>query len=197
MDAEDFAFECERLLASHGDATPGMLNLLGSHDTPRLLTLCGGDERRALLALTALFTAPGAPMLYYGDEVGMEGENDPDCRRCMEWDETRWRRPLADRVRRLIELRHDLVPLRQGSWETLLRFNGLLAFRRACGDQETIVVLNPRDAQHDLTVPLAPSRAERWRDVLQDGVYSAVDGGVRLPTVPATSAMILVPAGAT
>ena len=54
-----------------------MLNLLGSHDTPRLLTLADGDQRRAILALTALFTYPGTPMLYYGDEIGLEGGDDP------------------------------------------------------------------------------------------------------------------------
>lgn len=83
MDAEDAAFETQGIIEAFGAAAPDQLNLLGSHDTPRLLTLSGGDESRALLALSAMFTSPGAPMLYYGDENGMEGENDPDCRRCM------------------------------------------------------------------------------------------------------------------
>ncbi len=86
MDAEDFDYFTARLRQTYGPAAPFQLNLLGSHDTPRLLTLCNGDVERALLAIACQFTLLGAPMVYYGDEVGMEGHNDPDCRRCMVWD---------------------------------------------------------------------------------------------------------------
>jgi cyclomaltodextrinase len=196
MDAEDVAYETEQLLSAFGPTAPWQLNLLGSHDTPRLLTLGGGDERRALLALTALFTLPGAPLLYYGDEIGMEGDNDPDCRRCMEWDETRWRANVAATCRRLIAIRRSQPALRRGTWQPLLTFNGVLAYRRCHGAEQVIVVLNPRDAQDDLAVPLpeAPP-ATRWRDLLSDAVYDAAGGQVRLPRLDAASALILVPEG--
>lgn len=195
MDAEDFAFEGAGLLRDHGDAAPWMLNLLGSHDTPRLLTLCGGDERRAVLALTALFTYPGAPMLYYGDEVGMIGENDPDCRRCMEWDERRWRGGIATAVRRLIRLRRDLPALRRGSWEPLLRFNGVFAYRRCHEGEEVVVVLNPRDAQWDIVVAVGGG-APRWLDVGGGGgTYGTEGGRLRIGELPAHAALVLVPRG--
>jgi glycosidase len=195
MDAEDFAFETAELLRHHAEAAPWMLNLLGSHDTPRLLTLCRRDERRALLALTALFTLPGAPMLYYGDEVGMEGENDPDCRRCMEWDEGRWRDTMVATCRRLIRLRRDLPALRRGSWEALLQFNGLCAYRRRFEGEEAIVVLNPRDAQADVSLPLPDGPAGCWRDALGGGRYAAHGGMLRIEDVPACAALVLVPTG--
>lgn len=195
MDAEDFAFEAAELLRDHGAAAPWMLNLLGSHDTPRLLTLCAGDERRAVLALTALFTLPGAPMLYYGDEVGMEGENDPDCRRSMEWDAGRWRSLIVDAVHRLARLRRDLPALRRGSWEPLLCFNGVVAYRRPHQDQDVVVVLNPRDEQRHLRVPVPDSHVARWRDVLGGGTHDAAGGTLRIATVPACATLVLVPDG--
>ena len=193
MDAEDFAFESAELLRDHGDAAPWMLNLLGSHDTPRLLTLCGGDERRAVLALTALFTAPGTPMLFYGDEVGMEGDNDPDCRRCMEWDGNRWRPSIADACRRLIRLRHDLPALRRGAWEPLIRFNGVFAFRRRHAGDEVVIVLNPRDAQHDLAIPVPDGEATRWHDALSGATFDTHGGKLRVETLPSCAALVLVP----
>ena len=54
-------------------------NLIGSHDTPRFLTLAGGELWRLRLAVVLQMTFPGAPGLYYGDEVGMTGGGDPGC----------------------------------------------------------------------------------------------------------------------
>jgi cyclomaltodextrinase len=192
MDAEDFAFECEALHRYHGEAAPWMLNLLGSHDTPRLLTLCGNDERRAILALTALFTLPGTPMLYYGDEIGMEGENDPDCRRCMRWDEVRWNESINQTVRRLIRLRRDLPALRRGSWEPLFLFNGVCVYRRGHEGEEVVVILNPRDAQCNLAVPIGSET--RWCDALTDKMYEARDGMLVIEQLPACSSTVQVPA---
>lgn len=60
-------------------------NLLDSHDTTRFLTLCDGDIRRFKQGYTCLYLMPGSPSVYYGDEIGMEGEHDPDNRRPMQW----------------------------------------------------------------------------------------------------------------
>ena len=76
------------MLAYYKDETDNLLyNLLDSHDTERFLYLC--HENKKLLKLAAAFQMlfPGSPAIYYGDEVGMTGDNDPDCRRCMEWGE--------------------------------------------------------------------------------------------------------------
>ncbi|MBY7703464.1 hypothetical protein JIY74_24550 [Vibrio harveyi] len=62
---------------------PGMFNCLDSHDTTRLLTACKDNIDRFKLAYSILFTFIGAPSIYYGDEIGLNGENDPDCRKCM------------------------------------------------------------------------------------------------------------------
>ena len=81
-------------------------NLLDSHDTARFLHLLGEDKQRMRLAATLLITYIGVPSIYYGDEVGLSGGNDPDCRRCFPWDTTDWDHVLHDHYRRLIQLRH-------------------------------------------------------------------------------------------
>ena len=67
------------------EARHGMFNILGSHDTPRFITQAGGDWYRQRPAAIFQMTYIGAPVVYYGDEIGMEGDKDPDSRRSMEW----------------------------------------------------------------------------------------------------------------
>lgn len=193
MDAEDFVFESKALLTDHSGAAPCMMNLLGSHDTPRLLTLCGGDSRRAMLALTALFTAPGAPMLYYGDEIGLEGENDPDCRRAMIWEEEQWNRAMWRTCQALIRTRRGSAALQRGTWEPLLELNAVLAYRRRYESDEAIVVLNPRGPQRQVRIPVADGRAGAWSDLLTGRRYSLHDGCLTIEAIEACSALILTP----
>ena len=82
----------DSMLARHREDYPAQVNyalqnLLGSHDTERFLTLCKGDTARMKLAVLFQMTYLGAPMVYYGDEIGMEGGRDPDCRRTMAWED--------------------------------------------------------------------------------------------------------------
>ena len=189
MDAEDFAYETDRLFAS--PAAPWQLNLLGSHDTARLLTVCQRDVERAILALTALFIAPGAPMIYYGDEIGLLGENDPGCRGAMAWDVDRRGSPIFAACRRLVALRHELTALRRGSWEPLVVFNGLLAVLRRHADGDVLAILNPRDARQDVRI-VVPGGDRAWVDRLSGRRYDMDSGQIVLPWLPRTGAMILV-----
>ena len=86
-------------------ANLAQFNLLGSHDTERILTRAKGDKRALLRTLVYQFTFPGIPMLYYGDEVGMEGKTDPDCRRGMLWDAALQDARLQTAVKELIHLK--------------------------------------------------------------------------------------------
>ena len=82
-----------------------MMNLLDSHDTDRFLTLLRGDRQRLKLALCLLFFCPGMPCVYYGDEIGMTGGYDPDCRKGFIWDETAWDAELRRHVQLLARLK--------------------------------------------------------------------------------------------
>ncbi|MDR0710217.1 MAG: glycoside hydrolase family 13 protein, partial [Spirochaetaceae bacterium] len=85
--------------------TRAAFNLLDSHDTPRALTVAKGDKLALRNAFTMLFLLPGSPCIFYGTEIGMEGENDTDGRRPMIWDEKRQDRELLDFFRDLIAFR--------------------------------------------------------------------------------------------
>lgn len=84
---EDFEFTINRCYTGYMQQTNDVLfNLLDSHDTKRLRSdVKNLDEYFQQLAV--LFTMPGSPCIYYGTEIAMEGGHDPDCRRCMPWDD--------------------------------------------------------------------------------------------------------------
>src|SRR6266851_1248328 len=107
-----------------------MWTLLGSHDTPRVATLAGGRSQAVQALFAFLFTLEGAPMIYYGDEIGLQGGPDPDCRRCMPWDETDWDRDLRALIRRLCQVRTNHVALRRGDFTPLLCQERTYAFTR-------------------------------------------------------------------
>jgi glycosidase len=139
------------------DVTYGMQNLLGSHDTERLLTLCDNDKETMKLAWLFQMMYVGAPMVYYGDEIGMMGGKDPGCRHTMIWDENMQDKHLLGYMKRLIELRNSHVVFRRGSFETLLADSatGMIAFARRDGDKAAIVVLNNDGKSHSINVPTA------------------------------------------
>jgi len=128
------------------------LNLLGSHDTARFLTVAGGDVDSLRLAVLATMTLPGAPCIYYGDEIGLAGRHDPDCRRAFPWDESRWDHGLRDFVRWAIAARHALPVLRRGEYRTLTAEGDALAYLRWSGEDAAAVALNAGDSPATLSI---------------------------------------------
>lgn len=174
LDAEGFAHQLSRLVASlptrvHHHA----FNLLDSHDTPRLLTLCGGNKAKMKLASVIQFTFAGAPCIYYGDEIGMEGGNDPDCRRCMEWDPAKQDRDLFDHYRALIKLRLNHPALRTGEFRVRFAKRGgsVIAFDRFNDQEQLIIVLNNSDQPQTFTTDWGN---RRWHDTFSG--KTVVDG---------------------
>ncbi len=146
MDGREFATRLDQLM--HGyrpQVVSAQLNLLGSHDTARFLTLAGGDVASLRLSLLATMTLPGAPCVYYGDEVGVEGRHDPDCRRAFPWDESRWNVELRDFTRAAIALRRSHDVLRHGQFRTLAAAGNAVAYGRFTSDAAAVVVLNAGD----------------------------------------------------
>ena len=115
------------------DVVAVQLNVVGSHDAPRLRTVLGGDARRALLAMLLQATLPGAPSIFYGDEVGLMGGHDPDCRGAFPWDEGRWEPGLRDSVRALLHLRRAERGLRDGPLRVAGAAGSAVAFERGEG----------------------------------------------------------------
>lgn len=144
------------------EANYAMYNLASSHDVPRFLTLCGGDRRRLLLAYAFLFTYLGAPAIYYGDEVGLAGGADPDCRRCFPWDGSLWDREILETLRRLARIRRDHPALRRGDFVLAEARGRLLSFSRLSDGEEVFVALNAGEQGEMAALPTAAP----WRDLI-------------------------------
>jgi len=148
----------------------GLMNILGTHDTMRILTVLGSDEvphdrpgmaefrlndsqlaiakKRLKLASTLQFLLPGVPCVYYSDEVGMEGGADPFSRRCYPWGHEdlnllHWYKTLS-KIRKthscFIDGKYDLVEAR----------NGLFAFTRGEGREKILVAVNMTDEDKEI-----------------------------------------------
>jgi alpha-glucosidase len=120
----------------------GQFNLLGSHDTSRILTLLGGDTNLLRLAAILQFTYPGVPCIYYGDEVGMNDHLALASRGPMQWDNKGWNRDIQDFYRRLIWLRKTSPALRRGGFQMLNIAENSLVFQRQSRMQRVIVCAN-------------------------------------------------------
>lgn len=165
-----------------------LYNLLSSHDIPRVLTRAGGDSRLARLGAVMLATWVGVPGVYYGDEVGLEGGPDPDNRRCMPWDETRWDHQTLAAYRELLALRRRSPALRRGRLEVLHAEGDVLAFLREGGGESIVVAVNRgrRAAIVELPRVLA---ARGWSGAFGDG--ELLKAGTRLVlNVPSRGAAV-------
>lgn len=117
------------------------LNLLASHDTARLLTIAGGDHASVELCTLLLMTFPGAPSIYYGDEVGLPGGIDPDSRRGFPTEEN-WNLDIDKVHRQLIAIRHAYPALRTGTYQVLHAEGTVYVFERSLEDQTVIIAVN-------------------------------------------------------
>lgn len=104
---EDFEYMVNRCYTMYMQQCNNVLfNLLDSHDTERLMNRLK-NLNVFYQQLAVLFTMPGSPCIYYGTEIAMEGGHDPDCRRCMPWDEmdSEENRKCLEEMKKLISLR--------------------------------------------------------------------------------------------
>jgi glycosidase len=152
-----------------------LMNLLDSHDTERLLwTLTPGPEttagregtpsnvaagkQRLRLASLIQFTVPGAPTIYYGDEAGVTGDDDPDDRRTYPWADLGGSPDtgLIAHYTTLADLRDELAALTDGDLRVLLADDGAgtVAYGRRTGDRAAIVAINRSNSSQTLHVPV-------------------------------------------
>ncbi len=212
-------------------ATAAMLNLLDSHDTNRslyVLTLLGDsglDEAKQRLKLSALFqfTYPGAPMVYYGDEVAVDSpslgngvngpEDDPYNRAPFPWEDEAGDQnaygpadaSVRDFYTKLGHMRKQFAALREGSFETLLTGDttgstsddNAYAFARVSGAERAVVVLNNGAVVNTASVPVAAHFADGTAlvDVLTGTGHAVAGGHVALALAPRTG-VVLLPAPA-
>jgi cyclomaltodextrinase / maltogenic alpha-amylase / neopullulanase len=188
----------ERLRSISGGYAPpfarSLLGLVDSHDTPRFLSMAGGDRASLRLAWLVLLSMPGAPCIYYGDEVGMSGEQDPGCRAAFDWDEATWDHDLLATARSLIRLRHETPALRDVEITPLAADGMAVAYRRGAGPGSVVMAINAGDGEASLRVAI-PDGEPRIVAIpgLQGGTAGRADAGdVRFDLDPRAAVVALV-----
>jgi len=162
MDANWFGNEIDRLTHLYQpEITRSQLNLFDSHDMPRFLTCAGEDVASLQLAILFMFTYIGAPCIYYGDEVGMTGRHDPDCRRGFPWDDTHWNFDLLNYTKAIIALRKEHPALRRGSYHRLFSEGQTFAFGRKHEGEALVVTINAGDMPKKVTFSLETLTTEQ------------------------------------
>ncbi|WP_427814856.1 glycoside hydrolase family 13 protein (plasmid) [Enterococcus sp. 22-H-5-01] len=122
-----------------------MLNTIDSHDTPRLLTLTKGNKQLMKQIFAFLYLQQGVPCLYYGDEIGIDGGMDPDCRKCMIWDPKKQDLEMLEFTKQLIKLRHEnQMIISDGvlNWAEIDSLSGTLVFERSLVEDKLIGIFN-------------------------------------------------------
>ena len=167
------------------------LNLLGSHDTARLLSVADGDVDSVILSTLLNFTFPGAPSIYYGDEIGMSGGNDPGSRGAFPWSRTDlWNDRLLRAHRSLIALRSDHRALRHGEYRRLSADNGssLYAFAMEDEDERLLIAVNVADIGSSVTIE-DETLGSKFTTLWGSGGIKCTDGTLHLALPPRSGAV--------
>ena len=189
-----------------------MMNLVGSHDTTRLLSYLDGidDDRnqkeidkafptyknttdtakqRQYLVAFLQFTYAGAPTIYYGDEIGMTGADDPDDRRAFTWG--KGNKDLVTWYAKLADIRSQYSALRTGSVEPIdVNDDAIMGYVRS-DDKDIITVLgNNADSAKEITVSIGTNATSKITDIVSGTSYDVKDGKVKV-NIPAYRGVIL------
>ncbi len=124
-----------------------LYTLLSSHDTARIKTVVKNYSSEKVgdvlkLLYTILFIIYGSPAIYYGDEIGLEGGDDPECRKPMIWNEEFWDKTLLTYIKELISLRKKYRVLRYGFTKLAIVADKVLSIKRFFGEEEVVGLFN-------------------------------------------------------
>jgi alpha-glucosidase len=144
------------------------INLLDSHDTPRLLSIV--SEAVLRVAIGILMTMPGIPMLFAGDEIGTTGRNNDEARQPFRWDSRTWHEKLFHHCRELVSLRRTHSSLRSGAFRWLYVSENVVIYERARFD-ETIMVLASRSSHDPIWCPARATSIYAASDIPRGGGY--------------------------
>lgn len=155
-------------------------NQLDSHDTARFFTLLGEDQASMQLALSWLFCYIGVPCLYYGDEIGLSGEDSPFCRAPFPWQSPQhWHHELLAHCRSLSTLRQRHIALRRGALLPLYADEESILFLRVYGEERLLVALTRR-GEANLSLPQQPLLAGAWQPLLGEAQLTQSPEGLQL-----------------
>ncbi len=170
MSADAFANEIERIIHLYPkDIAFAQLNLLDSHDMPRFLSCAHGDKNSLKLAWLFLFTIIGAPCIYYGDEIGLDGGHDPDCRKAFPWEQSKWDKDLLEYAKACIALRKEHAVLRRGEYQRVYVEGGVMAFARYDNKEKLVTIFNVSAQPQTIEIGFASPPAAVFGNPVIDG----------------------------
>lgn len=161
-----------------------MFNQLDSHDTARFKSLLGKDVARLPLAVVWLFCWPGVPCIYYGDEVGVDGNNDPFCRKPFPWDPALQDENLLALYKRMTTLRKGHQALRYGGCQVIYAEDNVVVFVRVYKQQRVLVAIN-RGHACEVVIDASPLlEGKTWQR--KEGAGEMHDDVLSLPAISAS-----------
>lgn len=205
IDAHEFDRRIEQIRIQYPeDQLPYLWNLLGSHDTMRLMSACDLDTQQVSLALFFQFTCFGSPMVYYGDDIGLAGGGDPECRGTMVWDPQKQNLQLLEHYQNLSALRKKYPVLRSGNFRPILRGLSpqLYSYLRIPdtngdpSDQPVMCMINNGTDPLDLTLSDQELPVGTYQCIYGNILHTEVCTGQSL-TIPAKSGTLLIRTGDT
>ncbi|PMP90810.1 MAG: hypothetical protein C0171_04235 [Caldisphaera sp.] len=122
-----------------------MYNLLGSHDTPRIINVLGYDVDKVKRAYVIMYSIYGSPSIYYGDEIGLSGQKDPDNRKPMIWNENKWNKEIYLLIKELNKIRLNNSTLKYGSFVSNALNNDGLIIKRRFKKEEIIAYISRKE----------------------------------------------------
>lgn len=123
----------------------GNINLIGTSDTERILTVLDGNIRCLKIIVALQFTIPGVPLIYYGDETGVTGGKDPDNRKSYPWENEDV--DLIGFYKRIAQIRNGQDALKKGDFNIFDTEEDIFAFERVYENERIVVVVNVSNAQ--------------------------------------------------
>ena len=146
---------------------PYLFNLVGSHDTSRIMTIANERVERVMQAFALLFTFAGSPCVLYGDEVGLTGEGMDKARRCMVWEEEKQNGELKAFVKKMIKLREIYPEMKSTDMRFLHANEDGLVYAKG----KLIVLLNNRNKSTTLPLPVKWA-GNNAKDLLTGDIFS-------------------------
>lgn len=162
-------------------------NQLDSHDVSRILSVTHDDKELVKLGTALMMGFPGVPCIYYGTEIGMQGEVEPLNRRCMRWNEDEWDHDMLGYFQQVIAIRKTSHALKHGGFKVLHADGDVIAFLRESTEQQVIVIGYRGDDTlkhlHIDAKSIACTDGVVFTDLINDRVLSVHEGDLRIPSI--------------
>ncbi len=158
LNAKLFSYELQRYLHQYPKHVyETTFNMIGSHDTPRILNLSKMNKQKVKLLTAFQFSFYGSPSIYYGDEIGLTGEQDPGCRGCMNWDASKQDQDMLAFMKKLIHLRKTYPVIGNDGEFCILSADenqNSLCYKRENTNQLMIIVMNNHPKKQTIPLPI-------------------------------------------